>query len=489
MWNWLRKMLPMPAGPQGMLQGITRSAIDPPKRGTREHLEVYETAPWPRAVGDKVATAVAFCDFELVAKTKNGKAVKDVRLQRASMAQRSKLVRAMDVHMIEGHPFMAALDMPNPFMDRIGLLKLTELHLDFVGDAFWLKDRAVLGHPVGFWPIPPQWVMETPREDNGNKFRVSYKAWQAWIPSTEIHWFHEPAPANPYTRGTGIGWSLGDEIQVDEYAAKMAAAFFFNRARPDFVFATGLGEEETRRLEQDWLQRLQGFYRAHRPYFLAGGEVDLQKQIREFQQPTMEQLVYPNLRKVQRDIILQVWGVPPEMFGIVENSNRAVIESAEYFFTKWVVWPKAERIRASLQRLVIEDYDERIVLHVCSPVAEDKAHQLAVMSKAPWNWTRDEWRAAGGSGPATDGPGNERAIPMNYGLKAIPWDVKTQADVAGILVRAGYEPADALKVAGLPPMGHTGLPPVTVQGEDTGPPQLPPGAEKPPKPGEEEDAA
>jgi hypothetical protein len=461
MWNWLRKMMPMPSGPQGMLSGITRSAIDPPKRGTREHLEVYETAPWPRAVGDKVATAVAFCDFDVMARMRKGKAVKDIRLQRASMAQRSKMVRSPEVMEIEGHPFMAALDAPNPFMDRIGLLKLTELHLDFVGDAFWLKDRNALGAPVGFWPVPPQWVMETPREDNGNKFRVSYKAWQAWIPSSEIHWFHEPAPANPYTRGTGIGWSLGDEIQVDEYAAKMAAAFFFNRARPDFVFATGMSPEETSRLEQDWLQRLQGFYRAHRPYFLAGGEVDLQKQIREFQQPTMEQLVYPNLRKVQRDIILQVWGVPPEMFGIVENSNRATIEAAEYLFTKWVVAPKAERLRASLQRLVIEDYDERIVLHVESPVAEDKTHQLAVMSKAPHAFQTDEWREAAGREALGGELGKAYLVPLNSFVTPDPLDPETRPKAA----------------------------PATPPGGAPKPDDEKPDAEKPPKPGEEEDAA
>ncbi len=55
---------------------------------------------------------------------------------------------------------------------------------------------------------------------------------------------------------------------------------------------------------------------------------------------------------------------------------------------------------------------------------------------------------------------------MNYSLEAVPWALKTQTDVAGILVRAGYSPAGAAKVAGLPEMEHTGLPPVTVQGED-----------------------
>ncbi len=425
------KMATLPAGPQAILQGVTRSTIDPPKRGTREHLEVYEAAPWPRAVGDKVATAVACCEFELYAKQKAGKAVRESRLQRAPGPRRQKLMDSMrsDLVEIESHPLLDALESPNPYMDRMGLLKLTEIHLDFVGDAFWLKDRNGLGMPTGFWPIPPHWVVETPTVEKPT-FRVSYKAWQAIIPVSEIHWFHEPAPANPYTRGTGVGWSLGDEIQVDEYAAKMASAFFFNRARPDFVFATGLGEDETKRFEQDWLQRTQGFWRAHRPYFLSGGEVDLQKQIREFQQPTMEQLVYPNLRKVQRDIILQVWGVPPELFGIVENSNRATIEAAEYLFTKWVVYPKAERLRGALQRLAIEDYDERIIVHLESPVEEDKAHQLAVAAKAPHALDTDEWRAMMGKPPIGGELGKARLIPLNSFMAVDPLDPESRPQSA-----------------------------------------------------------
>ncbi len=449
MFGWLRKMLPLPEGPGGMLGGVTRSTVDPPKRGTREHLEVYEGSPWPRAVGDKVATAVACCDYQLVKVNgrSNGagesRAVLDTRLQKASGTQRAKLISALgsSVEQITNHLFLTALDSPNPFMDRMGLLKLTEIHLDFVGDAFWLKDRNGMGTPVGFWPIPPHWVLETPRVDKPT-FRFGFRGWQATVPASEVHWFHEPSPVDPYTRGTGVGWSLGDEIQVDEYAAKMAAAFFFNRARPDFVFATGLGEEETKRFEADWNNRLQGFWRAHRPYFLAGDSVDLQKQIREFQQPTMEQLVYPNLRKVQRDIILQVWGVPPEMFGIVENSNRATIEAAEYLFTKWVVAPKAERLRGSLQRLFVEEYDERGVIHVPSPVEEDKAHSLAVAKAAPHMLTVDEWRHLIGALPVGGDLGKARLVPLNSYLATDPLDPEQRPKAAAPTPPGGEPPKD-----------------------------------------------
>lgn len=464
----------MPDGPKGIVRGIMPSSNgDAPPMGTRDLLEGFDSMPWLRAVSDKVAMAVACLCWELYTVKRAGRAVQERRLQRATGSVRSKLMGKYEdegsLTAVDDHLFLDALESPNPFMTRMSLLKITEIHLDLVGDSFWLKERNGLGAPVGFWPIPPHWVMETPTPSDPT-YRVSYRGWQAIIPESEIHRFHENAPVHPYTRGSGIGWTLGDELEVDEYAAKMARQLFFNRAKPDFVVMGFENPEEKDRLEQDWVQRNQGFWRQNRPYFMTG-----EPKIHEFQQPTMEQLVYPNLRKAQRDIVLQVWGAPPELFGIVENSNRATIEAAEYLFTKWVVCPKGERLRGGLQKLAQEEYDERLVVHFESPVAEDKAHKLNVMKAAPWNWTRDEWRVEAGDAPATDGPGDERAIPMNYSLDAVPWADKTRTDMAGILIRAGFAAADAARVAGLPPMEHTGQLPVTVQPEDKPTAPLPPG--------------
>jgi phage gp29-like protein len=46
-------------------------------------------------------------------------------------------------------------------------------------------------------------------------------------------------------------------------------------------------------------------------------------------------------------------------------------------------------------------------------------------------------------------------------------DMKGMVEAAGALVRAGFDPAGSLAAVGLPPIKHTGLPPVTVQHEDT----------------------
>jgi Phage portal protein len=453
-------------GPQGALSGITASSSGaPPLMSTRAMLEGFDTMPWLRAAADKVGTALALTDWRLYAVGKPpGKsaiieasaaryefrgedlaqaasaavaaevarririirgqlepwAMRDAITQRLLPAQRWKSLELLrkrgQLQEIADHPFYAALENPNPFMGRMGLVKLTEISLDLVGDAFWLKERNGAGAPVGFWPIPAHWITETPTPSRPF-FRASWQAWQRQVQESEILWFHEPSPVHPFERGSGIGFAIGDELEIDEYLAKMTKQMFFNDADPKWIFAGGEGtsEAEMRRLERDFLQKNQGFWRKFKPYFLVGGGDDINKRIHEFQRPTMEQLVYPGLRKAQRDVVLQTWGAPPELFGITENSNRATVEAAEYLFAKWVILPRAERMRSIIQSKLLPEYDDRLILDFPSPVQEDKEHQLAVMKAAPWAWDADEWRARAGDAPleVSTKPGGVYMVPLN----------------------------------------------------------------------------
>ncbi len=410
-WGSLRGFVgKLASGPHGLVRGVLPvNGTEPPPLGTRELLEGFDSMPWLRAVADKVGMAVGCLEWQLLSIRRGGKAVRDRAIQAAIADVRGKALAAAGAQVESDHVFLRALDA-NPFMTRIGLLKITEIHLDLVGEAYWVKERNGLGVASSFWPVPPHWVIEQPTPSRP-RFRVAWRSWQAEIPESEVVVFKEPSPANPYTRGSGIGWALGDEIEVDEYAAKMAKQLFFNQARPDFVIYGFDDEGEKRRFERDWLNRLQGFWRAHKPYFVAG-----EPKFHEFQRPNMEQLVYPNLRKTQRDTILQVWGAPPEMFGILESSNRATIEAAEYLFAKWIVTQRGERIRAVLQRLAAAEYDERLIVHFVSPVAEDKQFVLSVAKAAPHSRKVDEWRALQNLPPVGGDAGEAFLQPLNSRL-------------------------------------------------------------------------
>lgn len=456
-------------GPQHILEGVYTSSVGtPPLINTRSLLEGFDTMPWLRACSEKIGVALAMTDWRLYAVgappaapkapadlsdlvagrdyvvdaqdlaaaaaaamgTMLEQRVRQIRGQLEPWARRDHILqrqlgntrwknleflrRRGQLQEIADHPFYNALEIPNPFMGRMGLMKITEASLDLVGDAFWLKERNRAGTPVGYWPIPAHWIVETPTPARPFH-RVNWRSFVRDLPESEVLWFHEPAPVHPYERGSGIGFALGDEIEIDEYLAKMTKQMFFNDADPKWIMSLGEGssESEGRRLERDILQRNQGFWRKFKPYFLVNGPEDINKRIHEFQRPTMEQLVYPGLRKAQRDVVIQTFGAPPELFGITENSNRATIEGAEYLFAKWVLLPRGERLRSILQIELITEYDPRIVLDFPSPVDEDKEFELNVRKAASWAWDADEWRALAGDAPMEGGRGKVHLVPLN----------------------------------------------------------------------------
>lgn len=364
---------------------------DPPVRGTREFLEVYETSPWIRAVLGRISSSVAETEWTLE-DSRSGEKIEDNLLLRV-------------------------LDRPNSLMSGADLLKISQLHLDLVGDVFWLKNRNAFGAPVEYWPIPPHWVAELPTPMRPT-FRLGYYGLQTQIPSSEIFWHRDPAPLNPYGRGSGIARAQGDEIESYEYASKHAKQTFFNRATPEFVVMdSGASQDEIKIHEQTWLQRLQGYWKANKPYFV--------NRKLDFWQPSqmnMENLTMVPLMKFDRDVFLQVVGMPPEQLGIVESSNRATADASDYVYESRVVRPRRCSLRDALQAAIVPEYDSRMVLDFVDTVPEDKEQRNKVAALAPHAPTIDEWREWMGLKPEGGELGKGRIVQMNSYVTTDPLD-------------------------------------------------------------------
>jgi|TARA_R110000824_G_scaffold260399_1_gene449061 HK97 family phage portal protein len=400
----------------GLLSGVLSGQGDPPYRGATNILDAYSTMPWLRSVSQRIATSVATSATQWKLYAPKSKRKRDARvIQRtAGTVERQALITkaADDVVEIESHILLDALNQANSYMVGQSLFKVTQIHLDLLGEAFWIKERNSFGAPVEFWPVPPDWVQETPTPDNRN-FRVSFKGWQGEIPDTEVLWMADLNPANPYGRGTGLARSLSDELETDEYAAKHTRQLFFNRARPDMIIwpkqqgahDIGLQQDQVRRLEERWLDGHQGFWRAFKPFFV-GREIE----VHEVNQ-SLRDLQLVELRQFERDMIVQVFGIPPELLGILSNSNRATIDSADYLFSRWAILPRLEFLRSQLQERLVPEYDDRLILDYVSPVQEDRAYMLDAAKAAPWAMKVDEWRVLQGQEPLGDNHGQVHLVP------------------------------------------------------------------------------
>lgn len=400
----------------GMLAGIYPGQQGlPPPRGTREYLQAYSKMPWLRAVTSRIASRVAATDWQLFVNAKAGEKARLNRIvQRAHGAERRKMLKQMqedgELRQIETHPLLTVLTDANNFQTGLSARKTTQLHLDLVGEAFWLKERDALGTVVGVWPIPPDWIMATPTPAH-RFFRVNFRSWRGLIPDTEILWFTDPDPSFPYGRGSGTAQALADELETDEYAAKHTKAFFFNRARPDLIVypkTSNMREADVRRLEDDWLSRNQGFWRAFKPYFLTR-EVGVHETDQNFRSMQLVQL-----REHERDAVMQCFGVPPEILGVLDNANRATITAADLIMARYVIEPRLEFQRAVMQERLVPEYDERLILEFISPVQDDKDFQLEVATAAKEAFSIDELRALGGLGPLEGDRGRVHMVPNTH---------------------------------------------------------------------------
>lgn len=379
------------------LDAIIKSLVrknQPPRRGSRELAIAYKTTPWLRSLASRISQSFGAVDWNAsVAVNKNsGKAYRSMRLQRANFERRIKLAHWLkqsgELRELEEHPMLTLLYAGNAMLPGKACLELTCLYLDIVGEAFWAIERNQLGMPVEIWPTPPWWVKRTPSQQ-AETYTVEVGGQRRDIPEADMLWFRNPDPENPYGRGTGIAEALGDEIDTDEYCSKYVKTFFFNNALPSAIVSiAGIKSDGLRAVEKDWDNKFRGHWHANRLSF-TNGEVKVQKVENTFKD---QQVI--GLREHERDIIQQVFGVPPEIIGHVANSNRATIDSAIYIMALFVLLPRLERVRDVLQQKLAPQFDERIIVGFESPVPEDREFWLKVATANRGAMTRAEWREA-----------------------------------------------------------------------------------------------
>jgi phage portal protein BeeE len=386
----------------------------PPKRSTQSYLKAYSEMPWLYAVASRVATSVSAIQWKAFSQQRmvNGQKrfVRNRVLQCAPLESRQKemlkLRKAEELVEIENNPLLDLFDAPNPIHNSMSMKSLTQLHLDLTGEAFLLKQRGMRGMVERLWVIPPHWINRLPTQKEP-WYELKYQNAVEKVPDSEMLFMAHPNPEDPYGRGVGICQAISDELETDEYAGKHTKQFFWNNARPDLlVYPKGQTEtgarvkwdsSEMRRLEVDWRNKVQGFFKSWAPYF-----VPQELGVHEFTQNFRNLQLVP-LRQFERDTILQVWGIPPEIMGIIENSNRATIESSFYLFCLLAILPRLEFQRASYQERLAPEFDERIILGYDSPIDADKEFQTKVAMVAPWMLKQHEWRELGGFEPSDDG--------------------------------------------------------------------------------------
>ena len=364
---------------------------EPPSRSTVEWMDLYNKSPRMNPI-HQIASDVATSTFNLYTE-KDNKKIK-----------------------IKKHPAIELFKTPcsDKTITEYVLFYITEIYLLLpAGEAFWIKERNGIGKVTELWPIPPHWVAAIPSTSQPYFIIQPLGNMQSQpihVFPNDMVYFKKPNIINPYLRGKGRAEGIGDEIETDEYMAKQSKRYFFNNAVPPMVgMMPGADESSINRAEEKWQQKYGGYNNAHKTAWL---NWDAKFQILK---ETYKEMDFIESRKYLRDAANQHFSIPPELFGILENSNRSTIDAAYYLYTKNVLRKELKFIDDTLNIQLIPEFSDKIYIEHDNVVPEDEEFELKKASEGLKNGglTVDEWRIANGWEELPNSKGQILYTPLN----------------------------------------------------------------------------
>lgn len=307
---------------------------------------------------------------------------------------------------IDNHEIYDLLENPCPtFRELTGwsIRNFVFACYELVGDAHLLKVRSPNGKVIALLPIAPSWVVKTPTA-NDNYWQIypfgTTGGNAVVVPNEDVIWFKNIDLNDPYGRGRGTSEAIGDEIQTDEYASKYSKNFFFNDGTPSAIIYAPQGTKETAdQIKQSWMQKMAGYHHAKEPMVLTGEGSKFEKIA-----DSPREMDFVESRKFLRDSTNQQYHIPPEIMGILDNSNRSTIDSAFYLLNKNVLSDPLRMFeRVMNTQLLWEDFDKerKLILHHENTIEEDMDMKLRIADEGLSRGvlTRNEWRIAMGYQP------------------------------------------------------------------------------------------
>ena len=318
----------------------------PPSRNTAEWLVMFSKSP-RLAVVDRIASDLASIEGKLFYVNDDGTETE-----------------------LTNHPFLDFMAQPNPLyeMSSSAMWRLHEIYLMLVGESFMLIERDEKGKPVELWVVPPHWVKMTPHLGSPTYTIVSPGGITMTVPVDDMFVMKQLNPYDPFMRGLGTAESIADEVEIDEYAAKFQKRFFYNDATPPVVFLMPDASREQRdEFMANWNKKHKGVENSHRAAALSGN-VD----VKELGSSDGKNLGFIESREAMRDAVLEHFGMPREIMGITENSNRSTADAAQYIYAKNVLTPKIGAREEAVNKQLLPLFGRNLVWKYDPVIPYDK---------------------------------------------------------------------------------------------------------------------
>lgn len=237
-----------------------------------------------------------------------------------------------------------------------------------------------------------------------------------------------------------------------------SAKFYEQGAAPSAIIRTPseLTADQASQLRESFGRRHEGIDRMHRIAVLTGG-AEYQPISAKISDLQLIETMHYGVEQVSR-----IYAVPLFLMQYPGNSSYNSLEMAMLAWLQTGLAPVLKRIEDGLARM-IPGQTTFISFNTGSllKATTKESYEALAIALNTGLMNLDEARAIIDRAPLPNGAGEAFWKPLNIGtVGAI--NTRSDAETAGVLVRAGYDPVDSAKVAGLPDIKHTGAAPVTV---------------------------
>lgn len=365
---------------------------------------------------------------------------------------------------VRSHPAAQLIKRPAPGVSEFSFKAALALDLHIHGEALAVKqrERGAGSSPTELWHVPWRWVGKV-EDDHGNVlgFVVTVDGRTMPVGPEEVVHIALPggSPLAPLRR------TLALEEAAQTYAGENMRNGMSPRAA--FLSETRLPDGVIPRIREELRKLYGGVDNAGSVAIIDNGLKPERIGMSPIDMALVEQ------RKLSRDEVCAVLDIPPTLLGLERGTYASVSEYRRALYDS--IATKLVLIEESLQAQLIEpqfEWDGVFVEfdtgELLRPDPEARARMHMLMQQSGVN-SINERRRVENLPPIEDPTADAVLAPTNMQVVGDSRDelasmtLRERIDAVGILIRSGFDPLDAARTVGLPPMDYLPVRPVTIQ--------------------------
>jgi HK97 family phage portal protein len=270
-----------------------------------------------------------------------------------------------------------------------------------------------------------------------------------------------PGETRGISRVTALKDNFGLALALESYAAR----FFGQGASTNGIieFPGNLTPEQAKQLVEGFDARHKGFRKAHKTGVLSGGAKFVQTTVAN------DQAQFIDSRRMAVEDVARAFNIPPHLLGLPGTNTYSSVEQNNIAFVTHTLRPIVQKLESAFTTLMVNEpggstaFIKFTLDGLLRGDANSRFSAYSVGLQAGYLTINDIRRLE--DLPPVDGGEIIRVPLASVNIDAAELvATDKRVNMAQKLVNSGYDPADVLAVMGLPPILHTGVPTVQLQG-------------------------